>query len=218
MATVHATFEENDQFLIPEWVRDNASFLRWAESDDAPQRGRIGYFQGTVWIDTTMEQIFHNEIKAAVTETLRRWTREQDLGTYHTDGVLLTCPEVELSTEPDGLFVSKETKRSGQIVYEEEKRSSKVVGVPDMVLEVISRSSVTKDLKTLRLLYHEAGLQEYWLIDSRVDEPQLSILRHTASGYKQVPARDGWSRSKVFKAEFKLSFDETGTAAVLKQR
>jgi Uma2 family endonuclease len=61
-------------------------------------------------------------------------------------------------------------------------------------------------------------VKEYWLIDSRVEEPSLVILRQNGSGYKQVPTRDGWVRSKVLGAEFRLVVDAESGEAVLERR
>ena len=40
---------------IPAWVADRASFLRWAESDEFPEHGRIDYLQGQIWVDLSQE-------------------------------------------------------------------------------------------------------------------------------------------------------------------
>jgi Uma2 family endonuclease len=217
MPTIHAAFEESE-VRIPSWVTDNASFLRWAESDDAPQRGKIGYFQGTVWIDTTVEQFFHVHIKQAVCIAVQTWALQQNLGMYTTDGVLVTCPEVELSAQPDGHFVSHDTMKKGIAVLKAGLRGTTLVGPPDMVLEVVSRSSVKKDLKTLKELYHQAGIKEYWVVDSRVADPELKIFRSTSKGYVSVSAHQGWSHSEVLGAQFKLVIDESQKRVVLERK
>ncbi len=85
-------------------------------------------------------------------------------------------------------------------------QSRVLYGVPDMVLEVISKSLVKKDTVTLRELYHEAGIAEYWLVDSRVKEPTLQVLRWTEAGYVAVRSQAGWVKSGVLGGRFRLVF------------
>ena len=52
---------------IPAWVSDWNSFRRWAKSDEFPERGRFAFFDDTVWVDLSMEELFgHNFVKAMV--------------------------------------------------------------------------------------------------------------------------------------------------------
>ena len=164
------------EVLIPDWIVDNATFLRWAESDDAPERGKIGYFQGKVWVDQTMETDFHNFIKSEVAITVGQWVRGNDMGRYYTDGMLFSSPEIELSSEPDGIFVAKESKATGKVWLEKGKSSMVLFGVPDLVLEVVSKSSRNKDLNLLHKLYHLAGIAEYWVINSLDKNPNWSSI------------------------------------------
>lgn len=78
-------------------------------------------------------------------------------------------------------------------------------GSADMVLEVVSDSSVQKDNVILRDLYWRAGVTEYWLVDARGPEPSFQILRHTPRGYAPVRPRNGWLKSEVFGHSFKLT-------------
>jgi len=72
-------------------------------------------------------------------------------------------------------------------------------------MEVLSDSSVHKDLHVLREAYHRARITEYWLIDARGTDVQLQILVWRKSGYAAVPAHEGWTKSKVFNRQFRLT-------------
>jgi Uma2 family endonuclease len=84
------------------------------------------------------------------------------------------------------------------------QRYLELEGSPDMVLEVVSRSSVHKDTVVLRQAYWEAGVREYWLVDARSAPPSFDILRRTSRGYAATPKRDGWLESAVFGKSFRL--------------
>jgi len=206
-AAFTAIFEDSI-IKVPAWVIDNNSFLRWAESDEAPEKSKIGYLQGNVWIDHTAEQAFHNEIKTAITEALYCWNRTHGLGKCYTDGMLYSHIESEFTTVPDGIFVKKESIEDEQVVLNQGKRSTKMTGSPDIVVEVVSRSSARKDLIELRALYHQAGIREFWLIDSRQDEPELVILEWTKRGYRSVTPQSGWVKSKMLGGSFRVVVHE----------
>ena len=192
---------------VPAWVTDNASFLRWAESDDAPEQGKYGYFQGELWVDHTKELLLHNLIKTAISFGVMKWAEEYSLGQYYGDGMLFSCPEIELSSEPDAIFALATSLASKKVWFKRGLHSRVFYGVPDLVLEVVSKSSVKKDYETLRDLYHEAGIAEYWLVDSRAAEPSLQILRYTESGYVSVRSQAGWVKSNVLGGRFRVVVD-----------
>jgi Uma2 family endonuclease len=78
-------------------------------------------------------------------------------------------------------------------------------GSPDMVLEVVSDSSVRKDVQQLRQDYWEAGIREYWLVDARKEPLIFDILRYTPKGYRTAPKKGGWIKSNVFGKSFRLT-------------
>jgi Uma2 family endonuclease len=80
-----------------------------------------------------------------------------------------------------------------------------IVGSPDMVSEIVSDSSVTKDTRELLSAYHRARIREYWLIDARGDHIQFQILHWRKSAYALSVAEDDWQRSRVFGRSFRLT-------------
>jgi|SRR5208283_3908019 len=77
-------------------------------------------------------------------------------------------------------------------------------GTPDWVLEVVSQSSVQKDTRELRKMYHRAGVAEYWLIDARGPVISFQVLINRRTGYVSSPSRSGWHRSPLFGMRFRL--------------
>jgi Uma2 family endonuclease len=196
-----------DRGIIPGSVKDHASFRRWVRSANFPDSGQFGWLGDKLWMDLSMERNSHNQIKTQVTIVVGGLVSQRNLDTYWSDRMLLTNIAVGLSTEPDGMFATWDAKREGRVRLVGGSRSdgSEVVGSPDMVLEVVSRTSVRKDRKELVELYWSAGISEYWLIDPRGPELRFDILRHTTAGYRTVRGRDGWRRSVVFGATFRLT-------------
>ena len=120
--------------------------------------------------------------------------------------MLLSNFAADVSGNPDGTFLSYETLRSDRVRLTEGKRGgvTEIQGSPDMVLEVVSDSSVQKDEALLRRAYWEAGIREYWLIDARKAPPRFDLLRHGTRGYSAARRQEGWARSHEFGKSFRL--------------
>ena len=193
---------------VPAWVVDLPSFTRWVDSPDFPDTGRCEYIRGNVWMDLSMEPPFvHNVVKLWITMVLAVLARDGRLGTVFTDKMRLRNDDADLSAEPDGMFVSYEAIRTGRVRLVEGTVTEyrEFEGSPEMVLEVVSDTSETKDRRDLRALYFLAGIDEYWLVDARGDEPVLDILRHGPRGYVNTRHQaGGWVRSQIFSRAFRL--------------
>jgi hypothetical protein len=202
-----ATFViESEQVSVPEWVRDLSSFRRWADSDDFPETGRICWFDGEVWVDMSKEQIFsHVLVKTEVGIVLGGVVKAGRLGLFLVDGALLSNVDADIAVVPDALFASTDALQDRvRLIEGKDEGYVESEGSPDMVLEVVSRSSVQKDTRSLREAYWQAGVREYWLLDARPDPLTFDILRHTPKGYRATPKKDGWLRSAVFGKSFHL--------------
>jgi Uma2 family endonuclease len=197
---------ESDQVSVPEWVTDLDSFRRWADREDFPETGRICYFNGEVWVDMSKEQIFtHVDVKTEVVGVLRPLVKTTQIGRLLGDGVFLSNVDADFAVVPDGVFVSHAALQDRVRLLEGKKGGYvEMEGAPDMVLEVVSDSSVRKDTQQLRQSYWTAGIREYWLIDARKEPLAFDILRHTPKGYRTTPKKDGWIKSSVFGKSFRL--------------
>jgi Uma2 family endonuclease len=207
-AMVTVVFDGCNQVGVPAWVSDLASFRRWADSDDFPENGRICFLKGEVWVDMSKEQIFsHILVKTEFTAVLRRLVKARKLGLFLTDGLRVSNLEANISVVPDATFVSTETLQTGGVQLVEGAAGGYVEleGSPDLVLEIVSASSVHKDTVFLRQAYWEAGIREFWLVDARKEPLSFEILRHTDRGYVATRKQGGWVKSAVFGKSFCLT-------------
>lgn len=197
--------QEQQTLHIPDWVRSLASFRRWAKSDEFPSRGWYAHLDGQLWVDPSMESAAHNRLKSQFAIVLGSLADRAEAGYFFGDRMLLTHVGAGLSTEPDGMFVSSASVRSGRARLAEGEDSVEVAGTPDMVLEVVSPASVRKDTVVLRDLYWRAGVREYWLTDPRGGGLTFDILRRGPKGYAAVRRSGGWLKSVVFGRSFRLT-------------
>lgn len=191
---------------IPPWVVNHASFRKWAASDEFPQKGQFAFLSGNIWVDLSMERLVHNLIKGEIARVLATMAKESQSGQMLGDRMLLTNIKAGLSTEPDGMFLSRQSVKSGRVRLERGQDSIEVEGSPDMVLEVVSPTSRQKDTVVLRDLYWKAGVKEYWLAEPGRDDVTFRILRSGVRGYTTVREQpDGWVKSTLFGKAFRLT-------------
>jgi Uma2 family endonuclease len=193
---------------IPDGIGDLIGFRRWVHSDDFPETGRICFLDGRVWVDMSKEQVFtHNQLKQEFNLVVGGLVKAERRGRFFPDGIFLTNDRAQLACQPDGTFVSHQTLKLGRVhlVEGEKKGYLELEGTPDMVLEIVSASSVEKDKETLLDLYWRAGIPEYWLVDARDDRLEFDIFRHAARGYVATRKHGGWLKSGVFGKSFRLS-------------
>jgi Uma2 family endonuclease len=201
---------EDREVSIPASAYTLAGFRAWARSDDFPERGRISFINQEILIDMSPEEIeTHNKVKSTITYGLMHLNEKKDLGEFYSDRALVSNEEAELSSEPDAAFALWETLEAGrvQFVPREDRQGEyvEILGTPDCVVEIISRSSGRKDRVRLRGAYYRAGIPEYWLIDALGEEIVFSILLRGPDGYVEQTARGGWQVSRVFNRRFRLT-------------
>ena len=196
-----------DHVKIPLWVIDLDSFRAWVDRDDFPEKGRIDYIKGEVWVDMSKEQIFtHAAVKNEFNIVVGSMVKHGRLGLYLPAGVLLSNVDADIAVKPDAVFASHAARQDRVHLLEGTKGGyDEMEGSPDMVLEVVSGSSVRKVTRQLRQDYWEVGIREYWLVDARKEPRSFDILLHTPKGYRNSPKSDGWIKSKVFGKSFRLT-------------
>jgi Uma2 family endonuclease len=202
-------FEE--QVEIP-FVDCLAGFRAWALSDSFPERGRIDYIASRIEVDMSPEDIFcHGTLKTEIIRGLTEIVKVTEAGYLLSDSTRVSCPEADLSVEPDVVFLSEESLETGRVrlvpkASAEADRYVEVEGAPDLIVEIVSDSSATKDTRRLPAAYARAGVREFWLADARGDRLVFEIHRLTPRGYQPAECDSaGFQHSAVFHTAFHLA-------------
>jgi Uma2 family endonuclease len=201
--------DERPAIVVPPTARTWKGYREWALSDDFPERGNICFVNGEILIDMSPERIdTHNFVKLKVSAVLALLVGSIKTGYVFADRTLLSNQAAGVSTEPDAMFVSRDSLSKGLVQFVpggiNPLGAQEVVGQPDWVLEVLSPSSRKKDKILLRKGYYEAGIPEYWLIDALNNEIDFQMLIRGEKDYEPVMAQDGWLASATFGKSFKL--------------
>ena len=208
-----------DEFEMPLDLQTLEAFRGWTHGPQFPERGRIDYVEGRIEVDMSPEDLFtHGTPKSDIHAALHRVVRAKKLGHLFVDRTRVASVPADLSAEPDILFVARGSIKSGRVrlipkATGEPDRYVELEGAVDLVVEIVSDSSETKDTKRLPGAFFRAGVREFWLVDVRGEAVTFQIRFRGNAGYemREVDA-DGFLRSDVFDCRFRLdrTRDEDG--------
>ena len=121
----------------------------------------------------------HQNILANLGTILREFVRKNRLG------VVVWAPmDVVLSdlnvVQPDILYISNERR---EIITE-----NNISGAPDLVIEILSPSTASRDRELKLGLYARFGVREYWIVDP--DESSVQVMELGAEGYDTIGSYD----------------------------
>ena len=213
MARAYAPVYDHDEerISIPAYAFTFEGFQRWMTSGEVQETGRIDYLAGRVEVDLSPEDLqTHGVLKLEIGSKLHELIRRRRLGQVFTDSTRITNALAGLSTEPDVVVVFWETLRSGRARYVtpvpgQPGSLPEIQGTPDLVVEVVSRTSERKDRKVLPELYAKAGIPELWLADALGSELRFEIFTLEGGIYSAiVPDDQGWLGSPRLDLRFRL--------------
>jgi len=206
-----ATLVLEEQVEIPLGIASLPEFRRWAASDAFPEQGRIDYFQGRIDVDMSPEDLHtHGKLKSEIARVLAERVKRDDLGELYIDRARVSCPEADVSTEPDLVLVSNEAIDTGRVRLVPKAgagpdRYVELEGPPDLIVEIVSDTSVRKDTERLPAAYFRAGVPEFWLLDARGEEPIFRIHRRGESQYEAVSVDvERFQQSPVLGRQYRL--------------
>ena len=177
-ATLPAPQEQPLAMTYEEW-------LAWA--DDSTQSewvdGKV-----TVFMPPTIR---HARIVRFLYLLLGMYLEPRDLGEVLAAPVEMRIVPGRSSREPDLLFVARD--------HRDRIADKRVEGPADLVVELISDDSVTRDRVDKFREYEAAGIPEYWLLDPRPRQQRADFYQLTGAGtYRPVsPDADGRYHSVV---------------------
>ena len=174
------------EVAVPEAAFQFEGFRAWTLSDRFPQEGRISFIDGEVIVDISQEEITtHALVRTEIVRVLASINVDEEIGLVIGDGARVVHQSAGVSNIPDTVVVSYASLESGRVAMtprkDEPEQKIELVGAPDLVVEIVSDSSVIKDEKKLRAAYHAAGIPEYWLIDARGEAISFQILSQRRS-------------------------------------
>ena len=164
---------------------------------NTPEDKRYELLDGDLVALSSPEE-FHQRVSILLGTKLVQFAVENHLGrVYHAPfDVVLSDLNV---AQPDLIFVSNE--RADIIT------PANIQGAPDLVVEILSPSTATRDKTIKRSLYARHGITEYWMVD--LTEKTITVLRLGEHGFEDVDTySEGETLTSPTLQGFTLNLDE----------
>jgi Uma2 family endonuclease len=110
----------------------------------------------------------HSDVSSRLTNALMQYVYSRKLGNVYTAPRGVALPNQPVPVQPDLLYVRAERR---SIIG-----SQNVEGAPDLIVEILSPSNWTYDRRDKFLLYQDAGVPEYWIVDPRAKTVEVFVL------------------------------------------
>lgn len=173
--------------LLPETKKRMSyqEFLAWAGEDI-----RAEWVDGEVIVFMPPKHL-HQVLVTFLDRVMGLFVEIFDLGLLQVAPFELKLKPDGSSREPDLMFLSK--------AHLDRLTSERIVGPPDLAIEVVSDDSVHRDRVDKLDEYEAGGVPEYWVIDNRPEHQRAWFYHLGPDGrYREVPIEaDGIYRSAV---------------------
>lgn len=162
-------------------------FLTHLDEDDWTE-----WVQGRV-ITLSPASSRHQDLVLFLSHLLDLFVKRNKLGWVTIPPFLMVLRNQDRAREPDLLFVRRE--------HMDRIREAHLEGPADLVVEVVSPDSVSRDRGDKFVEYEAAGIPEYWLLDPQRKQAEIYRLQPADEGpdrYQPViPDADGFLHSQV---------------------
>ena len=115
--------------------------------------------------------VWHNNVAGKLYLLIGMHVAINKLGLFFTDSMDVHFPDGNLF-KPDFSFISA---ANSNIVIDNKHKT--IHGVPDMVAEIFSRSTMKRDITIKKDIYERNGVREYWIIDPWREAIEVYLLR-----------------------------------------
>lgn len=160
-------------------------FLAWADEDVHAE-----WVNGEVIIHMTAKPL-HQDVLNFLNILLAQFVHLFNLGRVFIAPMQMKVSPEGSGREPDLLFVAR--------AHLDRVLEDRLAGPADLIIEIVSDDSVSRDLDDKFFEYQEAGVPEYWIIDPRPRRKRAWFYRLDERGhYQAAPIEpDGRYRSAV---------------------
>jgi Uma2 family endonuclease len=156
-------------------------FLEFCDEDTFAE-----YVDGEVIMNSPVSYK-HNQIMSFLDTIIRMFISKKDLGIIFTEGFQIRIAPNRRRI-PDLFFVSEENPVK--------ITDTEINGAPDLVIEIVSPSSVARDWREKYLEYEAAGITEYWVIDPNSKHAEIYVLDENRK-YQVQKVENGIVKSNV---------------------
>jgi len=144
------------------------AFVEWAMQSSEV---RAEWVDGKV-ITMPPVELSHSRIVHFTTLLVGVFVQERELGEVHGEQYQVRFTQLRRRRMPDLMFISNTNLRHLERMQFD--------GAPDLIVEVVSNDSQTRDRREKFLEYQQMGVREYWIIDPLVKGVEFYSLKRKA--------------------------------------
>ncbi|MCG6552633.1 MAG: Uma2 family endonuclease [Candidatus Magnetominusculus sp. LBB02] len=130
----------------------------------------------------------HQDISMRIVDIILHHLRNNRTGNLYFSPLDVILKDGVQRLQPDIIFIRKENMG----IFQDYIR-----GVPDMVCEIVSKGSVTKDTVTKKKIYEEFGVAEYWIVIPELETIEVFTIEGDTYEVFSIAEGEGVVRSKV---------------------
>ena len=177
--TYPPTHEERFRMSFAEYVAWTRAFERRSEWVD----GEVTVF--------AMPTLYHQRLIAFLVRFLGHLAETHNLGEVFPAGLQMRVRNGRSVREPDVVFVAWD--------HAHRMTKDRLEGPADLLVEIVSPESISRDRREKLREYEEIGVPEYWIFDSRDGHRGVDAFRLVSNDrYERIPIDpDGAIRSTV---------------------
>jgi Uma2 family endonuclease len=170
--------------MVASTVRYPKTYEDYLETPDDGQRYEL--IDGEIFVSPS-GIMRHQQISVRLSTLLFTFVEGNDLG------VVVAAPmdvrlDHDLVVQPDVIAILK-----GSPAYN--PNELRVVGPPDLAVEILSPSTAMRDLNRKREIYEQYGVREYWIVDS--DRKSVTALELADGIYRPIRPLAGQLQSSA---------------------
>lgn len=146
---------------------------RWTQSSfhELPEGPPFYELHNGVLVEMPKPRLRHQEIVAQLIFALLQFLRENKIGK--------AWPEIEVDLTSRQTFVPDITFLATEN-FSQLNEGQRILGAPELVIEVASPSTASYDKSTKLLAYQEAGVPWYWIVE---DNLLITEYKNSPDGY-----------------------------------
>jgi Uma2 family endonuclease len=163
-----------------------AEFVTWALSDEF---ARAEWVDGEVIIMSPVS-LEHTRIQNWLVGVLRPFVEYHNLGELLGPEYMVRFDRLRVRRVPDNLFVDR--ARLDLLM------PNHLEGPPDLIMEVVSPDSESRDWREKYEEYQTVGVREYWVIDPNSKRAE-AYARGKGKSFRRIAETDGVIKSTVIK-------------------
>lgn len=149
-------------------IRDPETALTYRHYLQLPEGLRYEILEGDLYSMTPAPSPYHQRISSRLQIALDEFVEKRDLGLVFNAPIDVVLSDFNV-LQPDLIYIAK--PRLGII------KKTGIFGSPDLVIEILSPSTVARDREIKKAVYERFSVQEFWLVDPETKNLELFSLQ-----------------------------------------